>query len=107
MEEKRKKRIYISGPITGVPDYMQRFMEVQKNLEESGYSVVNPALVNSNMPEETEYEEYMKMALTMLEMADGIYMMDGWRDSCGSNREYGYALGKGLPVLMAKEVERE
>lgn len=43
-------KVYISGPITRTSDYMERFNEAQKYLESKGYSVVNPALVNSNLP---------------------------------------------------------
>lgn len=38
-------KLYISGPITGTDDYMERFAAAQKELEEEGWSVVNPALV--------------------------------------------------------------
>lgn len=95
-----KNRIYISGGITGIPDYMERFAKVQKELEEQGYSVINPALINSNLPEDTTYEEYMKLDFTMLDIADSIYMMNGWEKSCGANREYGYALGKGKTIIF-------
>ena len=41
----------------------------------------------------------MKMSLTMLGMCDAIYMMDGWENSCGANREYGYALASGMKIM--------
>ena len=65
-------RIYISGPITGIDDYMERFAEVEEKLIEEGYSIMNPASVNSMMPADTTYEEYMTMSFTMLEMCDAI-----------------------------------
>ena len=89
-------RIYISGKITGTDDYMQRFERSQKELEKEGHSVINPAEVNSKLPKDTTYEEYMKMSLTMLDMCKGIYMLEGWEDSKGANREYGYALAKDM-----------
>lgn len=58
-----KKRIYISGAITGTSDYIERFANAQSELREHGWSVINPAAVNSAMPNDTTYEEYMKMAL--------------------------------------------
>ncbi len=96
-----KQRIYLSGPITGTDDYMERFAKAQKKLEEEGYSVINPALVNSNMPEDTTYEEYMCMSFTMLDMCDVIYMLKNWKESCGANREYGYALA--MDKIIIKE----
>lgn len=79
---------------------MQRFSEAQMMLENQGYSVINPALVNSNMPEDTTYEEYMDMSFTMLNMCDAIFMLDGWQKSCGSNREYGYALAMDMIIFF-------
>jgi hypothetical protein len=82
-----KKRIYLSGPITGTTDYMERFSEAQKRLENLGYSVVNPALVNSKLPEDTTYEQYMKMSFTMLSMCNYIYMLQGYEKSNGAIKE--------------------
>lgn len=91
-------RIYISGPITGTDDYMERFARAEEKLTAAGHQVYNPAHANSYMPGGTTYEEYMKVSFTLLKMADAIYMLDGWEQSRGANREYGYALGKGLKI---------
>ena len=92
-------RVYISGAITGTDDYMERFAKAENELTEKGYSVVNPAKVNAQLPEDTTYEEYMKMSFCMLDMCDGIYLLKGWEKSCGSNRELGYAMAKGKIIL--------
>lgn len=89
-------KIYISGPITGTDDYMQRFAKATEKLVNEGFIPINPAAVNSMLPKETTYEEYMSMSLTMLDMCKGIYMLEGWEDSKGANREYGYALAKDM-----------
>lgn len=52
------------------------------------------------MPDDMEYEDYMKMALAMLDLCDAIYMLSDWEKSCGANREYGYALGKDMIILV-------
>lgn len=93
-------RIYISGAITGTDDYMDRFAKVEKRLTKAGYTVYNPANANSYMPERTTYEQYMKISFCLLEMAEAIYMLKGWENSKGANREYGYALGRKMKIFM-------
>lgn len=92
-------KIYISGAISGTTDFMERFAKAEKELTEKGYSVVNPAKVNAQLPIDTGYEEYMKMSFCMLDMCDGIYMLKGWSKSCGANRELGYALAKDMIIM--------
>ena len=93
-------KIYISGAISGTDDYMERFARAEKELTEKGWSVVNPAKVNAQLPEDTTYEEYMKMSILMLDMCDSVYMLKGWEKSCGANREYGYAMAKEKTIFI-------
>ena len=94
-------RVYISGAITGTEDYLDRFANAEKELKE--HQVLNPAAVCARLPE-LEYEDYMTVAFTMLAMADAIYMLPGWQQSKGANREYGYAIGKGMKIIYGEEV---
>lgn len=91
-------RIYISGGITNVPDYWERFTRAEEKLTALGYEVINPARVNAELPP-MEWEEYMSVSITLLSQADAIYLLRQWSKSLGSNREYGYALGAGLIVM--------
>ena len=100
-------KIYISGAITGTDDYMERFAKAEKELTEQGYSVVNPAKVNSQLPEDTSYEEYMKMCFCMLDMCDSICMLKDWEKSCGANRELGYAMANDMIIMYEKERTNE
>lgn len=95
-----KKKVYISGKITGSIGFMEKFAQAQKELEEKGYVVVNPALVNSNMPIGTTWDEYMKLSLVMLEMCTAIYMLEDWKDSLGAREEYRKALKWGKEIIF-------
>ena len=84
-------KIYISGPITGTDDYMERFAKAESILTEAGFSVVNPAKVNAEMPKDTTYCEYMEMSYTMERLCDAVYFLEGWQHSNGAMTEFEYA----------------
>ncbi len=74
-------KIYISGPVTGTEDYLERFGAAEEELKKAGYSVINPAKINSFLPADTTYKQYMDMSITMLSMCSHIYMLKGWEES--------------------------
>lgn len=71
----KSSKVYVSGPITGVRDFLKIFEEVDRNLTASGYYVVNPAKVNAGLPISTSWEDYMKLSFCMLDMCDTIYQV--------------------------------
>ena len=102
----RKIKVYISGPITGTDDYMERFAEAEKALTLCGYDPINPAKVNAQLPESTTWSEYMSMSITMLNMADAIYLMNGWRQSHGAQLEYYHALNMELEIMYEERPQK-
>lgn len=92
-------KVYISGPITGTSDYMERFKDAQNYLESKGFTVINPALVNSNLPKDTTWEEYMRVSLVLLEQCDAIYQLKGWEQSRGACVEKRHAERLGLKII--------
>lgn len=101
----KKQRVYISGAITSDPNYKEHFAKAVKELEAKGFSIVNPAEMDVVFPN-AEYETYMLMDLLVLSKCDSIYMLNNWRQSCGANREYGYALGRGMNIMYEQEEEQ-
>lgn len=103
----RKPRVYISGKISGTTDFMERFDSAEEKLKSRGYAVLNPARANSYMPEDTTWDEYMKVSLTLLQMADAIYMLDGWEDSKGARQEYNMAVNPLHLKIMHESSDEE
>lgn len=77
-------RVYISGPISGVEGYMEKFGVIHEELKANGHFVINPASILSGMPDSTAWEDYMKLSFCMLDMCDVIYMLDNWEASRGA-----------------------
>lgn len=92
--------IYISGPMAGIEGYEKNFKAAEEKIKESGHEVVNPAEIDG---EGMTREELLGLDLWMLEECNAIYMLKGWQQSCGANREYGFALAKGMSVMFETE----
>lgn len=89
-------RIYISGGISNIPDYKERFKKAEEFLTSQGYKAINPTVLDA-FP--LNYEEYMDLDLALIDICGAMYMLKDWEKSCGANREYGYALAKDLIIL--------
>ena len=81
------KIVFISGAISGDPDYKAKFAAAEKLLTERGYIVLNPTVLPEKMP----YEKLMEICFSMIDAADAVYFLEGWKNSPGSLREYAYA----------------
>lgn len=85
------KTVYLSGAISKNPNFKENFRKAREQWEEAGYTVIDPSYLIDVFPNGT-HEQYMKICLELLKMADIIYMMEGWENSKGAIIEYGYAL---------------
>lgn len=94
--------VYISGAITGVPNYANLFKYWQEKFDSYGIRCINPASLNDSIPA-LDYEEYMKIDLTYLSMCDIIFMLNGWQNSKGAQRELKYAIENGITILLESD----
>jgi hypothetical protein len=98
----RKRRIYISGPISGTDDWLERFADAEYDLKMQRATigeeieVINPAKIV--MPEGTSWQQYMDITLQMLRGCDEIHMLPGWQRSRWAQIERLYAEGSGIAV---------
>ena len=91
--------VYISGAISGTDDYMERFENAEKDLLSRGYTVINPAKINSFLPTTTTWEQYMEIDYKILDTCDTIYMLNDWNKSRGAKAEHEYAKEHGLHIM--------
>ena len=84
-------RIYISGGITNVSDYSKHFAMADARLRSEGHEPINPAAIGESLqsliPFELEYDDFMAVDEILLRMCDGIYMLKGYEQSAGALRE--------------------
>lgn len=89
------KKVYIAGKVRGLKNYREIFREAEKELQEKGYITLNPA----ELPEGMNPEDYMRICIPMLEVADAIYLLSNWVDSQGAKVEKAYAECQGKEIM--------
>lgn len=94
-----RAKIYLSGAITGNPDYMAQFAEAEKELTAKGWRVLNPAKTSATLPA-TSYLVYMQLSLLQMQDASAIYMLQGWERSPGAVFEKHVAESMGYAVIF-------
>lgn len=99
-----KKRIYISGPISGhdMEERRVAFKKVQLWLEAQDWEVFNP--MENGLPAEANTHQHMHRDLAELTNEerpyDAIYMMKRWTHSAGCKLEFDVATAIGMDVYF-------
>ncbi|MDR2173632.1 MAG: DUF4406 domain-containing protein [Burkholderiales bacterium] len=97
------KRIYISGPMTGLPqDNFPAFHAEAARLRGLGYDVISPAELNPGSNK--TWRECLRADLQALLICDTIAMLEGWQDSEGAHLEMNVAHRVGIKIVLAKEI---
>lgn len=96
-----KRRVYISGPCSGLPEFnYPAFNREAARLRALGYEVENPA----ENPEQQSWAGYMRLALRQMLTCDEVVLLPGWQHSLGARTEQHIATLLEMPVRMAAEV---
>jgi hypothetical protein len=94
------KYIYISGPMTGIPEFNHpAFNKVAKILRQEGAIVFNPAEAFEGKKDLPRHE-YMRKDIKQLLEAEAIVMIEGWEQSKGARLELEIAKEINIPVYI-------
>ena len=95
--------VYISGPITGNPNYVEDFWNAWVILNNKGLNPVSPVdigiALEKKLKRKPTWDEYMREDIKALMDCEAIYMLPGWRDSRGSCLEKHIALQLGMVAI--------
>lgn len=95
-----KPRIYLAGPMTGLPQYnYPAFMGQAARLRGLGYHVENPA--ENVHPIDQTWGGYMRVALTQMLTCDAVALLPDWHLSRGAKLENDIATQLGMAVCDA------
>lgn len=102
ISEIQGKSVFLSGPITGIDDYKDKFADAMEIIRALGADFAfNPAI---KIPDNTEREEAMRICLFNLTAHKCVVMLPGWRDSEGACFEYVASEICGIPHYELKEL---
>ena len=99
-------KIYISGPITGLPQAKARanFAAAADQIRRKGHEPVNPCLTQELLdPKTTSWSQYMEVCLALLRVCDALVFLPGAARSKGSNLEAFEARNHNKKVFMSIE----
>jgi hypothetical protein len=91
-------KVYVSGPMTGYPDWnIPAFDVAATHLRTLGYEVLNPADAGAD-PGKT-WDEYLRDDIVLVAQADAIAVLPGWELSRGARLEVHIGHALRMPVL--------
>ena len=93
------KRIYIAGPMTGLPEHnFPAFHTAADRLRQAGWDVVNPA-ENFGGRRDLPRASYIRADVALLIECHAMALLPGWAESRGAKLEYLLARELGIPVI--------
>ena len=97
------KRVYISGPMTGLPEFnFPAFHSAAQELRRCGYEVVNPAEINAE--NNGDWHFYLRADIKALCDCDILALLPGWEGSNGAHLELHVAHRLGINVTQVEKL---
>lgn len=100
------QRIYIAGPMTGLPNYNYHAFDAKaEELRAHGHTVINPADIGRAAfggkldPSKGALKSLLSLELMALKSCDAIYMLPNWEQSRGARIEHRYAARWGKIII--------
>lgn len=94
-------KIYLAGPITGLPNgNKQTFKRIQEELEKKGHKVINPhELFTQDEIEKFKHNDFMRRCIPEVCNADMVVTLPEWMESKGASQEVDIARMFDIPVI--------
>lgn len=109
MTHRADEVIYLSGPMTGIPEYNHpAFDRAMKNLQLRGRVVKSPHTVQPTIKAHADmiWSDWLKLDLViLLTECNAIAMLDGWERSHGARLELYNAIALGYRIYKYEELE--
>lgn len=98
--------IYLSGPISGVPEYWLRFLRAETFLRRDLLTrATTPRIYNpARLPRGWSNRQYMHAAFAAIDESDIVILLPGWEDSTGAKLEKDYAGYTGKATIIFAEL---
>ena len=91
------KKVYLSGPITGIKNYKGLFLFAEEIVRMCDAArIFNPA---SQIPDSLGYEQAMKRCVAALAEYDTVMLLPGWNTSRGARIEREVALACEMNIV--------
>lgn len=102
-------RLYLSGPIAGVPDHGVKFERLADLVRKLGHIPIDPRTIPAECGDTCKasgqtmlgghtWSCFLRYDLIGLLNCDGAVMMRGWENSQGARLEHSVAIAAGMPV---------
>lgn len=92
--------VFLSGKISDDKNYEKKFKNAEEYLDKHGFTVLNPALPDTDL---LSYRDYIDLGLTLLSKASMLIQLDEC-DSKGCILEEAYAKAVDIPIVKYEDI---